>query len=184
MENYHIWLGKKILGVCWNCFGNRIYFDRSNFLQNFDLFKEFTPDEYKEFMVIFEKFIIYTDLSVAIKPVCSQDKEFFKEHLTSLLATAGDFSGICKEPETARRICFNLMEEFYNQGDKMKEMGYNPILHFNRDEMDKVPEQQIKYLEVLVVPVYESLSEYLPNTIRLLQLAQYVFRIIAILNNY
>lgn len=59
-------------------------------------------------------------------------------------------------------ICF-LSEEFYNQGDKEKAMGLTPLSLMDREKSAQIPEDQVNFLTIIVLPCTDLLKSVLPN---------------------
>lgn len=57
-----------------------------------------------------------------------------------------------------------ISEEFYYQGDLEKGMGLVPLSMMDRDQQNSIPLDQIKFLEVVVIPCCELLGNIFPNT--------------------
>ncbi|CAH2012070.1 unnamed protein product [Acanthoscelides obtectus] len=75
-----------------------------------------------------------------------------------------DLSGMCKPFIVAKNLCDGVYREFYNQGDLEKKMGLTPLSLMDRDKSANVPEDQVQFLTVIVLPCVELLKTILPNT--------------------
>nr|CAH7748344.1 unnamed protein product [Callosobruchus chinensis] len=90
-----------------------------------------------------------------------------KRHRTlikSIMMTSCDLSGMCKPFIVAKNLCDSVYKEFYNQGDLEKKMGLTPLSLMDRDKSANVPEDQVQFLSVIVIPCVELLKNVLPNT--------------------
>ncbi|XP_067142377.1 cAMP and cAMP-inhibited cGMP 3',5'-cyclic phosphodiesterase 10A-like [Centruroides vittatus] len=84
--------------------------------------------------------------------------------LKKIMMAGCDLSGVCKPWTTVVAIVKQIYAEFYNQGDKEKEIGIHPNSMMDRDSQDRIPEDQIKFLKYICIPIYEKLAICLPNT--------------------
>lgn len=60
-----------------------------------------------------------------------------------------------------------FLDEFYHQGDKEKEMGLHPLSIMDREQTHTIVEDQIQFLQIVVIPCVDLLRLILPNTIDL-----------------
>ncbi|XP_047531073.1 cAMP and cAMP-inhibited cGMP 3',5'-cyclic phosphodiesterase 10A-like [Vanessa atalanta] len=84
--------------------------------------------------------------------------------LKGILMTTSDLSGCCKPFGVAKAIAEAVYEEFYNQGDQEREMGYTPLSMMDRRRSVNQPAEQIQFLSVVVVPCLLLLQNIFPNT--------------------
>ncbi|KAG5883187.1 hypothetical protein JTB14_018203 [Gonioctena quinquepunctata] len=82
----------------------------------------------------------------------------------AIMMTSCDLSGNCKPFLVAKNICNNVYKEFYNQGDLEKKMGLVPLSLMDREKSQMVPQDQVQFLSVIVLPCVELLKNILPNT--------------------
>nr|XP_023015593.1 cAMP and cAMP-inhibited cGMP 3',5'-cyclic phosphodiesterase 10A-like [Leptinotarsa decemlineata] len=82
----------------------------------------------------------------------------------AIMMTSCDLSGNCKPFLVAKNICDNVYKEFYNQGDLEKKMGLTPLSLMDREKSQMVPEDQVQFLTVIVLPCVELLRKIFPNT--------------------
>ncbi|CAH1173827.1 unnamed protein product [Phaedon cochleariae] len=82
----------------------------------------------------------------------------------AIMMTSCDLSGNCKPFLVAKNICDNVYKEFYNQGDLEKKMGLVPLSLMDREKSQMVPEDQVQFLSVIVLPCVELLKNIFPNT--------------------
>ncbi|XP_060525449.1 cAMP and cAMP-inhibited cGMP 3',5'-cyclic phosphodiesterase 10A-like isoform X2 [Cylas formicarius] len=81
----------------------------------------------------------------------------------AIMMTSCDLSGSCKPFLVAKMITEKLYKEFYYQGDKEKEMGLVPLSMMDRDKSAQVPEDQVQFLSVVVLPCTDLLKSVFPN---------------------
>lgn len=60
-------------------------------------------------------------------------------------------------------VCIFILEEFYNQGDKEKAMGLTPLSLMDREKSAQIPEDQVNFLTIIVLPCTDLLKSFLPN---------------------
>ncbi|CAK1585133.1 unnamed protein product [Parnassius mnemosyne] len=84
--------------------------------------------------------------------------------LKGILMTTSDLSGCCKPFGIAKAITESIYEEFYNQGDRERIMGYTPLSMMDRKRRINQPAEQIQFLSVVVLPCLMLLSNIFPNT--------------------
>lgn len=84
--------------------------------------------------------------------------------IKSIMMTSSDLSGNCKPFLVSKYICANVYREFYNQGDLEKKMGLVPLSLMDRDKSANVPEDQVQFLTVVVLPCVDLLRKIFPNT--------------------
>ncbi|XP_063621951.1 cAMP and cAMP-inhibited cGMP 3',5'-cyclic phosphodiesterase 10A-like [Cydia splendana] len=87
--------------------------------------------------------------------------------LKGILMTTSDLSGCCKPFGVAKAITACIYEEFYNQGDKERAMGYTPLSMMDRRRSSNQPAEQIQFLCVVVMPCLLLLQHVFPNTAQL-----------------
>lgn len=84
--------------------------------------------------------------------------------IKAIMMVSGDLSGNCKPFLIAKGIADNVYKEFYHQGDLEKKMGLNPLSLMDREKSQMVPEDQVQFLSVIVLPCVDLLQRILPNT--------------------
>lgn len=57
-----------------------------------------------------------------------------------------------------------LAGEFYDQGDREKKIGIIPLSMMDRDKENMIPDDQIQFISVIVLPATEILRALMPNT--------------------
>ncbi|XP_069358023.1 cAMP and cAMP-inhibited cGMP 3',5'-cyclic phosphodiesterase 10A-like isoform X6 [Maniola hyperantus] len=86
------------------------------------------------------------------------------DFVEGILMTTSDLSGCCKPFGVSKAIALDIYEEFYNQGDKERAMGYTPLSMMDRRRNVNQPAEQIQFLSVVVLPCLLLLQNIFPNT--------------------
>ncbi|XP_076250333.1 putative 3',5'-cyclic phosphodiesterase pde-5 [Rhynchophorus ferrugineus] len=81
----------------------------------------------------------------------------------AIMMTSCDLSGSCKPYMVAKILTDNVIKEFYNQGDKEKAMGLTPLSLMDREKSALIPEDQVNFLTIIVLPCTDLLKSVLPN---------------------
>ncbi|KAF9821122.1 hypothetical protein SFRURICE_001057 [Spodoptera frugiperda] len=84
--------------------------------------------------------------------------------LKGILMTTSDLSGNCKPFGVSKAIAESVYEEFYEQGDRERAMGYTPLSMMDRRRSINQPAEQIQFLSVVVLPCLLMLQNVFPNT--------------------
>ncbi|CAB3254314.1 unnamed protein product [Arctia plantaginis] len=87
-----------------------------------------------------------------------------RKMLKGILMTTSDLSGCCKPFGVAKAIAESVYEEFYDQGDRERAMGYTPLSMMDRRRCINQPAEQIQFLSVVVLPCLLVLQTIFPNT--------------------
>ncbi|XP_063909612.1 cAMP and cAMP-inhibited cGMP 3',5'-cyclic phosphodiesterase 10A-like isoform X2 [Zophobas morio] len=87
-----------------------------------------------------------------------------RTYVKAIMMTSCDLSGQCKPFFVAKRITDNLYREFYHQGDMEKKMGLHPLSIMDREKQHTIPEDQVQFLNIVVIPCVDLLRVVLPNT--------------------
>lgn len=69
-------------------------------------------------------------------------------------------------------IYFCHLAELYRQGDLEKEYGFCPLPRLDREKAHTIPEIQIEYFNILVLPCFNVLKKIFPNTVTLYKEAE------------
>ncbi|XP_061108408.1 cGMP-specific 3',5'-cyclic phosphodiesterase isoform X3 [Conger conger] len=126
-------------------------------------------EEYKSTLKMIEKAILATDLALYMKKrgeffdltKNSQfvwDDDYHRDLLRSMLMTACDVSAITKPWPVQRRIAELVATEFFEQGDKERELNIEPIDLMNREKSDKIPSMQVSFIDAICTELYETLT--------------------------
>ncbi|XP_068617284.1 cAMP and cAMP-inhibited cGMP 3',5'-cyclic phosphodiesterase 10A-like [Battus philenor] len=160
LENHHYYLAKKII-------------------EDKKLLSKLEAAEREELMAEVKYDILCTDLAVyfvlraQLAPLLT-DRTFdwgdvlHRRLLKGILMTTSDLSGCCKPFGVAKAITESIYEEFYNQGDRERAMGYTPLSMMDRRRRINQPAEQIQFLSVVVLPCLMLLTNIFPNTCQLM----------------
>lgn len=150
-------------------------------LNKYNIFTDLNSNEYKEMIENIRSLILMTDLMHFFKirnkifrigaSRVNWEEESHRTLIKGIMMTSCDLSGVCKPYPVAKKLIKNLYDEFYNQGDIEKRMNLVPLPLMDREKSDSVPEDQIQFLTVVVVPCVELLAIFLPNTVELCEQA-------------
>ncbi|XP_022238446.1 cAMP and cAMP-inhibited cGMP 3',5'-cyclic phosphodiesterase 10A-like [Limulus polyphemus] len=140
-----------------------------------DIFSNHSNEEYTKILHIIKDAILGTDFAFYVKHndklkrlldtgTFDLTKQDCRNTLIPVMMTCCDLASNCKVWEDYQRILPSILEEFYTQGDKEKQMGCKPLPMMDRDRIDKIPEDQIFFLEGMCLPLYETLVNCLHKT--------------------
>ncbi|CAD5116850.1 DgyrCDS5694 [Dimorphilus gyrociliatus] len=136
-----------------------------------DILSNLTSEKYEKVIKLLEHAILATDLAVYFK----QRPEFFslvdsstinwesdkdKELVRAMMMTACDVSAITKPWNIQKKVASLIANEFFEQGDKEKELKITPIDMMNRDKKDMFPSLQVSFIDGVCMPVYEAFSKF------------------------
>ncbi|KAJ8952651.1 hypothetical protein NQ318_020966 [Aromia moschata] len=163
LENHHYRTAMLILSIC-------------------PIYPNMSQEMYKELSTEMKEAILATDLAsyfkfrIKLMQLIQENQLDWSNnrHRTlckAIIMTGCDLSGSCKPFLVAKNICENICKEFYNQGDLEKQMGLVPLSLMDREKSQNVPEDQVQFLTVVVLPCVELLKSILPNTEDLFLLA-------------
>ncbi|XP_047509388.1 cAMP and cAMP-inhibited cGMP 3',5'-cyclic phosphodiesterase 10A-like isoform X4 [Pieris napi] len=156
---------------------NTGYFD---FVEDKNLLSKLSIADRERIMLELKYNILCTDLAVyfqvraQITPLltdCAFDwtNNSHRRMLKGILMTTSDLSGSCKPFGVAKAISEAVYEEFYNQGDKERALGYTPLSMMDRRRYLNQPPEQIQFLSVVVIPCLMIVQTVFPNTGPLLE---------------
>lgn len=156
-ENHHFYVANKILSL-YNIFNNME--DRH---------------KRKTYMELIERAVLDTDLVNYFKsrskmiPLLANEEFDLKvaEHmqlLKAIIMTVSDLSVMCKPFSVQLRVSSCLYKEFYNQGDIEKSLGLLPLSMMDRDKQSNVPDDQMNFITIVVMPAMTLLKKVFPNT--------------------
>ncbi|EFO24963.2 hypothetical protein LOAG_03520 [Loa loa] len=83
--------------------------------------------------------------------------------LLCLMMTSADLSDQTKDFRNSKAIAENIYKEFFSQGDLEKQMGNRPLEMMDRDRAC-VPKLQLEFMDTIAIPVFEFLSQLLPES--------------------
>lgn len=138
--------------------------------------------KYERFNEQFRENIIATDLKmhlldnrVGLEAMCRIDagkqrpnfdwaNQKHRSLLRGLMMTTSDLAVQFKPFDVVERVVENLMVEFYAQGDLEKKLGNQPIPSMDRTKVNLVPEIQVQFLRIVVLPCFDMMRKILPET--------------------
>ena len=77
---------------------------------------------------------------------------------------AADISAPSKDFKIAEKWKTRVYEEFFNQGDKEKEMGVNVSLLCDR-QTTNVNKSQVGFINFIVLPLFEAVADFEPKSV-------------------
>ena len=80
-----------------------------------------------------------------------------------MLMTAADISAITRPWHVQHRVAEVVYAEFYEQGDKEREIGVEPAPLLDRNNVQKLPTLQIGFIDFICSPVYEHLAKHIES---------------------
>ncbi|CAH0549249.1 unnamed protein product [Brassicogethes aeneus] len=143
-------------------------------LEHCQLFKNVTPDEQTDIYNEIKANIISTDSSAFFK--CKQNladknlktfdlkNEINRDLLKTLIMYSSEICCAARPFMVAKYCLNNLLKELFEQSDKEIDLGFSPISLANRDKEFFKVHNSLKFQTVIVIPCYEMLLRYLPNT--------------------
>ncbi|KAI4456409.1 cyclic nucleotide phosphodiesterase [Holotrichia oblita] len=154
-------------------------------LSEIPIFKNINAEEFVEICKVMRNAIIATDLAnyfkikTEIHPIIAESTFMWElqEHRRlglCMMMTMCDLSGQCKPFQIAKRLVYNLYVEFYAQGDREKELGLASLSLNDRTKAYFQPEDQILFLNILVLPVADVIRSILENCDSLYTMAEYL----------
>ncbi|XP_045449817.1 cAMP and cAMP-inhibited cGMP 3',5'-cyclic phosphodiesterase 10A-like [Melitaea cinxia] len=156
LEYHHYFLAKKVIEDK-NLLGMLSTADRDRILQEI------------KYNILCTDLAVYFQVRAQLTPLlaeCSFDWADISHRklLKGILMTTSDLSGSCKPFGVSKGIAECVYEEFYNQGDQEREMGYTPLSMMDRRRSANQPAEQIQFLSVVVLPCLLLLQNIFPNT--------------------
>ncbi|KAG8322474.1 hypothetical protein J6590_022923 [Homalodisca vitripennis] len=150
LENHHFVVTKMIIEQC-------------------GMFQYIKQNIYDELLLEIYECIIATDLSlyfqcrmelmkVADERVFTFKNASHRRLVKSLMMTACDLSGQTKSFPVCKKITEDVYEEFYQQGDVEKKMGFIPLPTMDRDKQESFLENQVQFMNVVVLPCVETVT--------------------------
>lgn len=144
-------------------------------LQTEDIFSFLSSEKYKEMLGLIRQCILATDLALYFgnqktlqalldgKTFDITDQKC-RNSTIDLMMTASDLCGISKPWKTNKSSTNQLYQEFYDQGDKEKQHGFEPMSMMDRSHSDEIPKQQVGFIDFICFPLYKTLARIFPGT--------------------
>lgn len=131
-------------------------------------------DEYQEVIGTIEHAILATDIGTYLKVrteyqtlldtnIFSWKNQGHRRLAMAMLMTASDLSAITRPWHAQQRIAEVVYTEFYEQGDKEREIGHTPAELYDANNSENLPKMQIGFIDFIGMPVYVSLAKHFPE---------------------
>lgn len=142
-----------------------------------DIFELLSEAQYWNIRQIIIKMILATDLSnhfelvmafrgrVSTKKFPEENRAEDKQMIMNIVLYASDHAAPCKGSIAYFRWMANEMEEYYQQGDIEKKLGYTVTAFYDRTTCNPFIFQR-GYISVIVEPLYLTILEFLPAVCR------------------
>ena len=141
-------------------------------IDKFNVLECFSDDQRRNLKETVTEMVLSTDMGLHAKILStfkrrlSEDHNFTKKEdirlALSMALKVADISN-CGRPENLyRKWCDQISDEFYLQGDRERNCGF-PVSPFMDRYSANVPKGQTAFMNYIVVPLFECISEYLPE---------------------
>ncbi|GAQ77586.1 Cyclic nucleotide phosphodiesterase [Klebsormidium nitens] len=94
-------------------------------------------------------------------PGFNLEKEENRICILQMVLKCADLNSAAKPQKLAVDWARRIMDEFFNQGDKEKQLGL-PVSPMCDKEAANIPKQQLRFIEFIVQPLYEMFAEHCP----------------------
>uniref|UniRef100_A0A2A4JSA6 Phosphodiesterase n=1 Tax=Heliothis virescens TaxID=7102 RepID=A0A2A4JSA6_HELVI len=142
-----------------------------------NIFSHISSEDYKEILGYIKHSILATDLAAFFPnlakinqlhegkaPNFDWEIQSHKELAMAISMTAADLSASAKPWYIQIKTVKVIFEEFYDQGDKERAAGREPIPMMDRNKPDEQPSSQVGFLSQICIPCYSILYHILPHT--------------------
>ncbi|KAJ2950908.1 hypothetical protein O0L34_g5277 [Tuta absoluta] len=154
------------------------YFLAKKIIEDKMILHMLTPRDQQRIMEEIKYNILCTDLAIYFQvrahltPLIAEHAfdwtdNYHRRMLKGILMTTSDLSGCCKPFGVSKSIAEAVYEEFYDQGDNERALGFTPLSMMDRKRSINQPAEQIQFLSVVVLPCLLLLQSIFPNTSRL-----------------
>jgi len=154
LENHHCALGFKLLGL-------------------FGVLKNLSKEEYREIRKLVIGLVLSTDLThhmeltnkfkSLLQGTFDKDNNEHRFSLAQALMKCADLSNPARPFNIALYWAHMVQEEFFYQGDLERQQGL-PFSPFMERGTSSLPQLQINFIDYIVSPIFESLSQLLKDT--------------------
>ena len=134
---------------------------------NYNIFENFNKNEYKRIRKQMISCVLHTDMSYhkgsldfMNKILNQKDENIDQQEYMNLILHSADISNPTKKFEIYYKWAELVVEEFYEQGDKEKELGLNCSCDRNKVSLYK---SQIGFLDYVVIPFYSQFAKVFPK---------------------
>ncbi|UJR10547.1 hypothetical protein I4U23_014747 [Adineta vaga] len=147
--------------------------------ENLNIFKHFSPKEYRQMLDEIRHCILATDLALFFENRPKLEKivennQFDwhnREHLLLVMGlsmTAADLCSSFKHWAVQRSNVSIIMEEFFQQGDEEKRRGIQPQSLMDRSLAHELPKNQVNFINNICLPCYSLIVRIVPETMPML----------------
>jgi len=137
-------------------------------LSKYNIFKNLDDEERRKMRDSIIHYVMHTDMSHH-KVTCSKlsklrGTDFYKrEEVYSTILHAADI-GSCALPwDLSFHFSEMIIEEFHQEGDELKELGYECLPLFNRATFEGPTQSQLAFINYVVHPLFHILSFWIPE---------------------
>ncbi|XP_063691234.1 cAMP and cAMP-inhibited cGMP 3',5'-cyclic phosphodiesterase 10A-like, partial [Bolinopsis microptera] len=144
--------------------------------KDLNVFANLKPDDYVNVIAIMKHAIIATDLALYFdnrttlrelhnKNLFNSDDREHKQRLRALIMTCCDLCAVTKPWNVQKIVVEHINEEFHNQGDQEKALGFEPLPLMDRAKAEtQTAQSQVDFITSVCLPAYKLLSELMPST--------------------
>lgn len=139
--------------------------------EEYNIISEFTSDEYRNFRLLVIEMVLATDMSShftqlkTMKSLLSMPENVEKAKALALVLHCADISHPGKPWSIHQTWTQQLMEEFFKQGEKEKELGL-PCSPLCDRENTLVAESQIGFIQYIVEPSFIVMGDMLEKVLK------------------
>ena len=140
-------------------------------MEKFNILECFTDDQKRDIRETIVEMVLATDMGLHAKILgtfkrrLSEDQEFKKKEdirlALSMAVKMADISNCGREQKLYLGWCNQISDEFYMQGDRERNLGF-PCSPFMDRYQPAMAKGQIAFMNYIVVPLFECISEFLP----------------------
>jgi 3',5'-cyclic-nucleotide phosphodiesterase len=139
----------------------------------FDILANFSEEQRRDIRETIIEMVLSTDMGLHAKILgtwkrrIAQDTELHAKKEDQRLALSmaikmADISNCGRPEQLYLRWATKIAEEFFLQGDRERNLG-NPVSPFMDRNVPSMAKGQIAFMNYIVIPLFESISEYLPE---------------------
>jgi len=141
-----------------------------------NIFASLPPQDEREVLELWKHSIIATDLALyfgnrtTLQALHDDDRleldtSDHKARVRALMMTCCDLCAVTKAWHVQHSVVELINQEFYNQGDKEKELGFDPLPMMDRTKSKTHGvSSQVQFINNVCAPAYKLLSDILPAT--------------------
>ncbi|CAG5127119.1 unnamed protein product [Candidula unifasciata] len=140
-----------------------------------NIFKYLTSEQYKTVLGDMRRYILATDITAFFENRIAMEKILSTGHfswdtihhrnvLVALLMTACDLCSVFKPWHIHRQLVYDIMDEFWLQGDEEIMSGLVPTDLMDRRKKAALPKLQVDFTKSICLPCYVLVHRLLPDT--------------------